>query len=215
MSEHDPNSNPPPPPQQPFSDGPHIQPFHHDPQSARVPEKVGKGVFATGVLVQEGSGEFVLDFVQALTRPALITARVVVSPPVMASLVNSFHENIARYTQAFGPPPPLPKPVPPARQPTTQEIYENLKLSDDLLSGSYANSVMIGHLPGEFFLDFITRFYPTAAVSSRIYFSAAQAPKLLETLNGSWQQFQRRLGAHHPSPPTQPPPQIEPGPSKE
>ncbi len=205
MSEQDPNGNPSPPPQPP-ADGPNIQPFHHDPVSARVPDKVARGSFATGVLVQEGSGEFVLDFVQALTRPALISARVVIAPPVMAALVNTFQDNIARYTEAFGPPPTLPKPVPPARPPTTQEIYENLKLPEDILSGAYANSVMIGHHPGEFFLDFITRFFPTASVSCRIYLAAAQAPKVLETLNGSLQQFYRRQQAQQQKTPPQAPP---------
>ena len=183
------------------SDATNIQQIHHDPVSARVPDRVARGTFATGVLVQEGSGEFVLDFVQALTRPAQISARVVVAPPVMAALVSTFGENIARYTEAFGPPPPLPKSPPPTRRPTTQEIYENFKLSDDLLSGVYANSVMIGHHPSEFFLDFITRFYPTAAVSCRIYLSAAQAPRILEILNGSWTQYLRRTNPGQQQPP--------------
>jgi hypothetical protein len=209
MPEHDHSGNPTPPPQPP-GDGPNIQPFHHDPVSARVPDKVARGVFATGVLVQEGSGEFVLDFVQALTRPALISARVVIAPQVMAALVNTFTDNIARYTDAFGPPPQLPKGTPPAKPPTTQEIYDNLKLPEDILSGAYANSVMIGHHPGEFFLDFITRFFPTAAVSCRIYLAAAQAPKVLETLNGSLQQFYRRQHQHQQAPPqSSPPPNSE------
>jgi hypothetical protein len=205
MSDQPPNDPPNTPPPQPFSDGPTIQPFHHDPVSARVPEKVARGIFATGVLVQEGSGEFVLDFVQALARPATIAARVVIAPQVMASLVNTFHENIDRYTESFGPPPALPKGVPPAKPPTTQEIYENLKLPEEMLSGTYANSVMIGHHPAEFFLDFITRFYPTAAVSCRIYLSAAQAPKVLEILKGSLQQFYRRASPHQPPTPPTPP----------
>ena len=208
MSEQDPNGNPAPP--QPPADGPNIQPFHHDPVSTRVPDKVARGVFATGVLVQEGSGEFVLDFVQALTRPALISARVVIAPQVMAALVNTFNENIQRYTEAFGPPPQLPKGTPPPKPPTTQEIYDNLKLPEDILSGAYANSVMIGHHPGEFFLDFITRFFPTAAVSCRIYLAAAQSTKVLETLNGSLQQFYRRQQQQqHQAPPPQNTPPTE------
>ena len=37
--------------------------------AARVPERVGRGVFSTGVLVLQTPTEFVLDFVQRLTRP--------------------------------------------------------------------------------------------------------------------------------------------------
>src|ERR1039458_779258 len=55
----------------------------------------------------------------------------------------------------YGPPTPVPD-----RRPTIQEIYENFRLPEELLSGSYANSVLIGHSPTEFFFDFITGFYP-------------------------------------------------------
>jgi hypothetical protein len=189
---------------QPAPEGEHpsTHTFQHDPVSARVPERVGRGVFVTGVIVQEGSGEFVLDFVQSLTRPPQIAARVIVSPPVMQALVTTFAENIQKYTSSFGAPPSLPKPQPPPRPPTTQELYENFKLPDELLSGVYANSVLIGHQPAEFFLDFITRFYPTAAVSSRIYLAAGQAPRVQETLQGSFQQYLRRMGGpQQPQPP--------------
>ena len=64
-------------PQQPFPTGRTFSRFIMIRKLA-CPRESRPRVFATGVLVQEGSGEFVLDFVQALTRPALITARVVV-----------------------------------------------------------------------------------------------------------------------------------------
>ena len=51
---HEPHQNPQP------------QPQH---MSARVPERVGPGVFSTGVLVMTGNTEFILDFVQNLGQP--------------------------------------------------------------------------------------------------------------------------------------------------
>lgn len=185
--QHDPASEPLPPPSPVFT-----QPFAHTPVSARVPERVARGLFATGVIVQEGPGEFVLDFLQSLTRPAQICARVVLAPPVMGALISTLQENLAKFTQTYGAPTPLPKPPPNQRRPTTQEIYENFKLPEDVMSGTYANSVLIGHDAAEFFMDFITRFYPTACVAARIYLAASQTPRVLETLNTAMGQYQKR-----------------------
>jgi hypothetical protein len=138
------------------------------------------------VIVVEGAEEFVLDFVQGLHRPPRVAARVVMTPNVAAHFVAALKENLQRYEQAFGPPKPLPQP-PVERRPSVQEIYQDLRLPDEVLSGVYANTVMIGHSPSEFFLDFITRFFPTAAVSARVYLSASQVPKMLAALGSSVQ----------------------------
>jgi hypothetical protein len=177
--------------------GTYTQQFQHQPVAARVPERLSRGVLTTGVLVLDGPNEFVLDFLQGLTRPYQIAARVVIVPGVMDQLIKAVTDNLARYTQSFGPPMTLPKP--PQRRPTIAEIYENFKLSDDMLSGAYANSVMIGHSPADFFFDFITGFYPTAAVSARIVTAAPFVPRILDTLNLASQQYRKR----HSSPPPQ------------
>src|SRR5579864_3649826 len=123
------------------------QPFQNQPVAARVPEKNAKGVFTTGVLVQDGPHEFVLDFLQALTRPPQIATRVIIAPGVMGALVNTLQDNLNRYIQTFGPPAPLPRPPQPQRRPSIQEIYEQFKLPEEMWSGVYANSVLIGHAP--------------------------------------------------------------------
>jgi hypothetical protein len=177
------------------------QQFHNQPVAARVPAPVAKGIFTTGVLVQDGAYEFVLDFLQGLSRPPQIAGRIVLSPGVMDALVRTMDENLAKFTQTYGPPAPLPTPAP-QRRPTIQEIYENFKLPEELWSGTYANSVLVGHGPAEFFMDFITSFYPTAAVSCRVYFAAQQAPRIVDTLRMSLQQYQRKMsGQQNPQPP--------------
>ena len=200
------------PQQQQGGSGVFSQPFQNQPVAARVPEKVAKGIFTTGILVQDGPHEFVLDFMQGLSRPPQIGARVILAPGVMDALVRTLSDNLNKYIQVFGPPAPLPKPPQPQRRPTIQEIYENYKLPEELWSGNYANSVLVGHAPAEFFLDFITGFYPTAAVSTRVYFAAQQAPRMLETLRMSMQNFHRRVfGQGHPQQHQQPsPPPPEP-----
>ncbi|MCA9134571.1 MAG: DUF3467 domain-containing protein, partial [Planctomycetales bacterium] len=101
--------------------------------------------------------------------------------------------------------PPPSRPSPPAddlgsRQASVQDIYDDLKIRDEFLSGAYANAVMIGHGPHEFSFDFITNFYPHSAVSARVFLAAGQIPRLYESLKGTWEQLRNRQ---------QPPPDRE------
>src|SRR5436190_17664812 len=115
----------------------------------------------------------------------------------MMELAQALQINLDNYAKQFGP--PTPPPVPPNdRRPTIQEVYENFKLPDDLMSGAYANSVLIGHSPTEFFFDFITGFYPTSAVSARVFLPAPQVPKFLTTLQTCIQQHQARQNNRPP-----------------
>jgi len=206
MADQDPNQNPNPPqgdPQQSGQDpATFSQKFSHAPVAARVPERVARGVFSTGVCIQDTPTEFILDFLQALSKPSAVVSRVVLAPPVMAGLINTLRDALQRYTQAFGAPAPMPKP-PQNRPPTIQEIYEHFKLPEEMYSGTYANSFVVTNDPAEFGIDFITGFYPTAAVSSRIYLSAQQIPRVLDTLGAAMQQHQVR---YHGAPPQQQPP---------
>ena len=168
----------------------HIQ---HSPISARVPEKVAKGVFSTGVIVIDGPYEFVLDFVMGLVQPRQVVARVVMHPAVVEQFVNAIRDNVSKYESRFGPIPQLPKPVPPPKPPTIQEIYDDLKMGDDVHAGVYANAVMIGHGASEFTFDFITRFFPNAAVASRVFLAAPQVPRMADSLGISLNRYKQRV----------------------
>lgn len=91
-----------------------------------------------------------------------------------------------------------------ARRPSAQEIYDDLKIKDELLSGAYANAVMIGHGPHEFSFDFITNFFPNSAVSARVFLSSGQVPRFYDSLKGTWDQLRQRMQA---------PPGDSPGPT--
>ena len=200
----DETNNPSPDPSQPSgSSGAHSQHVQHSPVGARLPEHVTPGVFCTGVIVMEGPQEFVLDFVQTLCRPPRVGVRVVLSPNVMSLFVGALKENLQKFEQAFGSPKPRPPPNT-DRRPSIQEVYQDLKLPDELLSGVYANMVMIGHSPAEFSLDFITRFFPTAAVSARVYLSASQVPQVLNGLTTSLQNRLNRESGQQGKPPASP-----------
>jgi len=168
--------------------------------TARVPERVRAGVFATGALVLSGPHEFMLDFVQRLAPPQQLAARVVFAPTLMPAFITALTENIGNFTSRYGPPPQLPSPPPGVQVPPISEIYEQMKVPDEVLSGSYCNAVMIAHSPAEFCFDFITSSFPRSVVAARVMMAAAHAPKLLESLKRSYEQYQRRGG----NPPVQP-----------
>lgn len=161
--------------------------------SARVPENVSRGAFSTGAIVMTGGTEFIIDFVQNVGTPASVAARIIMPHAVMPQFIEALRKNLEIFKNRFGDPPQLPRGPVPAKQPTAQEIYDDLKLPDDLLSGSYANGVMIGHTPAEFKFDFLTNLFPTSAVSARVFLSAPQVPRLLESLQSTFRQFQQRV----------------------
>lgn len=173
--------------------------FRHQQVSARVPDDVARGVFSTGVIVLSNPTEFVIDFLVRMARPHQVVARVVMAPGVVPSVVAVLKDNLQKYVAQYGPIPQLPKP-PTDRRPSIQEIYDDLKLPDEHLSGVYANGVMIGHSPAEFCLDFLTNFFPRSSVSCRVYLSAPHAPRLLDSLTQTFQDHQKRLLAARQNP---------------
>lgn len=76
------------------------------------------------------------------------------------------------------------RPVPPT-PPQIEDIYHDLKLPDEMLSGRYANAVLIRHSGTEFCFDFITNLYPRSAVSSRVFLAAPHVPPFLHSLHRS------------------------------
>lgn len=180
-----PASGPPPDP---------VQKIAHNPTSARVPEKISRGVVATGFLAYFGPNEFVVDFLQFIARPPHLAARVIMPPAVAEQFVAVLRENLSRYTQQFGPPPALPK-NPQDKPRGAQEVYDDLKIPDEMLSGTYCNAVMVGHTPAEFGIDFITSFIPTAVVSARVYLAAPRVVGLIDSMTGLITQFHKQRAA--------------------
>lgn len=185
----------------PLGDNTFHQEVQHSPATARVPDSVGSGVFSTGSIVMHGAHDFVIDFVQSLAPPRRIVLRVVLPPTVVPLFIAALQENLRKYNQNFGPVPRMPAPPPgmaPSTPPPITEVYEQLKLPDEILSGAYANTVVISHSAAEFCFDFITSFYPRSAVSGRVYLASPHVPELLDSLIRALDQFRQKM---HPRPP--------------
>ncbi|MDA1014358.1 MAG: DUF3467 domain-containing protein [Planctomycetota bacterium] len=184
--------------------GPHSQEIRHQQISALVPEHVARGTFSTGAVVLQGGHEFIIDFLLRMTQPQQVAARIVLPPSVVPRLIQALQENLKKYEDRFGrpaaPPQPPQQQQPRQQQTSAQDLYDQLKLQDDVISGTYANAVMIGHTATEFSFDFITTFFPKSAVSARVYLSAPNVPRFLDSLTHSFGQFQQR----RQNPPTPP-----------
>lgn len=178
------------------------QEFQFQPVSARVPERVARGVFSTGAIVLQGPDEFVIDFILKLAHPHQVVARIVLPTAVIPRFIAALEENLRIYERNFGTVPQMPqlKEAPGEPQPESiEELYAQLKLPDEMLSGCYANAVMIGHAPAEYCFDFITNIYPRSVVSARVFMAAPQAPALYDVLSRTWKKF---LETRSESPPS-------------
>lgn len=205
--------NPDPPnPEEPDSSQPQGNPPPENPAlRARVPDSVAGGCFSTGAIVMTGPTEYIVDFLQTIGRPHRVATRVVIPHAVMPQFVEALQKNLDIYRGRFGEPvAPQGTPNPDARRPSPQEIYDDLKLPDDVLSGVYANGVMIGHGATEFGLDFLTSFFPQSAVSARVFLACGQVPRLLESLKGAVKQLQERRQGPPPTPEAGPEGGVDP-----
>lgn len=182
-------------------DEPHSQEIRHSHVGALVPAHVARGTFTTGAVVLQGQHEFIVDFLLRMQRPQQVAARVVLPPAVVGQFIHALRENMQKHEDRFGPIPILePQNGPPqdAQRQSAQDLYDQLKLPEEIMSGCYANAVMIGHTASEFSLDFITTFFPKSAVTQRVFLAAPNAKKLLDSLIHSFQQYQQRLTAQPP-----------------
>ena len=69
------------------------------------------------------------------------------------------------------------------------ELYDDISVSDEVQVGVYANGLIIGHTDSEFKLDFVSNMFPKSVVTSRIFMSAPQLVRLLDTLERTLEQF--------------------------
>jgi len=212
-------NNPTPPGSEPRHGGGNTfhQELQHAPATARVPDAVGRGVFGTHAIVMQGGHEFLIDFIQGLAPPRRVVSRIVLPISVIPLFVAALEDNLRKYSQMFGPPPRPPQPQqgpgspgsPPATPPPITEVYEQLKLPDDMLGGAYANAVVISHSHAEFCFDFICNFYPRSVVTSRVYLAAPHVTEVFDSLQRCLEQFRQKQSQARMAPPPEvrnPPP---------
>ena len=191
---------------------------------ALVPAHVARGIFSTGVAVLQGTHEFIVDFLLQMQQPQQVAARVILPPVVVGQFLQALGENITKYENRFGEivlptvhaeagPTAFEQPgttnvptisaeasvgsgidVPENLRHSAEDLYDQLRLPEEVMSGQYANAVMIGHTASEFSFDFIATFYPRSVVVQRVFLATPNIPRLKDSLAQSFEQYRRRTG---------------------
>lgn len=69
-----------------------------------------------------------------------------------------------------------------------------VKVSDEVLRGVYANMAQIGHTGEEFILDFANITPPSGSLVSRVIVSPAHAKRLIVALQDNVSRFEKQFG---------------------
>lgn len=68
----------------------------------------------------------------------------------------------------------------PAQEP--RNVYDDIKISDAVRKGVYANSLVTAHNDHLFRMDFVAKFCPDSVLASRVYLTRAEASGIRATL---------------------------------
>ena len=81
----------------------YFQNFHHTPVGARVPEKVGRGVFATALMVLQTNELFVLDLLSMTSQPQQVVGRIIMTASSFSQFLTALRLNVKHYESEIGP----------------------------------------------------------------------------------------------------------------
>lgn len=76
--------------------------------------------------------------------------------------------------------------------PQPQQIQ--VKITDDVLKGVYANLAQIAHSKEEFVVDFLNLMPPQGIVSARVYLSPAHTKRLAQALADNVKKYEDQFG---------------------
>lgn len=71
----------------------------------------------------------------------------------------------------------------------------NIKISDDVLKGQYANMMMITHTKEEFVLDFMNVVPPQGIVTSRIITSPGHMKRIIAAMSENLKNYETNFGS--------------------
>lgn len=73
-----------------------------------------------------------------------------------------------------------------------------IKVSDEVLKGTYANNVLISHFQNEFLLDFMSIFspqgQPQGVLGARIILTPSHAKRLIKALEQNVELYEKNFG---------------------
>jgi len=69
-----------------------------------------------------------------------------------------------------------------------------VKISDEVLKGVYANLAQIAHTKEEFVVDFLSMMPPQGIVSARVYMSPSHTKRLAQALAENVKKYEEQFG---------------------
>ena len=69
-----------------------------------------------------------------------------------------------------------------------------VKVTDEILKGVYANMVQVGHSAEEFILDFMNIFPPSGMVTARVIISPSHAKRVMLALQDNIKKYEQQFG---------------------
>ena len=80
------------------------------------------------------------------------------------------------------------------QQPAGSPGQVQVKISDEILRGVYANMVQIGHGSEEFILDFMSLFPPSGTVNARVIVSPSHFKRIVKAMEDNLKQYEQKFG---------------------
>lgn len=75
-----------------------------------------------------------------------------------------------------------------------KEVKIQIKASDAVMGGTYANNLMVHMTREEFVLDFVNLVPPNATLNARIVVSPGHLKRMVRTMGGSLEKFEKEFG---------------------
>ncbi len=69
-----------------------------------------------------------------------------------------------------------------------------LKITDDVLMGRYANLMRVTHRSGEFVLEFANIMYPTGSVVARVFMNPGHVRRVINALETNVKKYEAKFG---------------------
>lgn len=75
---------------------------------------------------------------------------------------------------------------------SVEDIYGDLKFTDDRLCGAFANTVIIRHSVDEVVLDFIANYFPRAVVTCRVAMATSRIERFRRSLEDAFRKYEEK-----------------------
>jgi hypothetical protein len=157
----------------------------------RIDSLIKPGAYSTGLAVIHSQEEFMLDFINGISAPPLVAARIIVTSQQLKRILGVLRENIRLYEEAFGVIPAMAANAS-SKNTNAGDLYAQLYVPDELLGGSYSNAMTSRYTRDIFILDFMTKFPPHVKVVSRLLISTQQIRSISGAIEDNIAQYEKR-----------------------